>query len=260
MIGDGLQSKYIPVMSSPLNPLDARRTPLRAPISPFTPAKSSPLSKRMITGRVLGFDKRRSVSDSNLRPALVGVPKPMPTPLFYNGPLPVPTTDRVDFNSDQEHDCSSHDDDYTTVDVESLPKLENPFAAWLDIRDENLLQDNLPSGSTITESPVARPSGVVSLKFASSLEAPLWPRRPSGFGLGLGIGAVENVTGERLHISCSQAINKNDFSIRVFDREMTDPPSSQDDLDEHELLTQQEDVFSSAAPPLKRRKTIDVLL
>ncbi|TDL28364.1 hypothetical protein BD410DRAFT_811517 [Rickenella mellea] len=278
--GEGLHSAYIPVLSSPASALKSVRTPLVLPSSPFTPARSSPLKRKFTAGKVLGFDIRRTMSESDMDLTLRGVPKPEPRLLFYSGPLPVPVSDRVDFKLDLSTSSAESECEGSSASEEvTLPsEAEDPFGVWFNLDGSVTMPADSPDSeippTTYPDSPVLR---TVELPLTSRNPTPMgnikecrWDPQPSGLGLGILMSSTsdedDDILGELLYPSATDAeLEEMARDLEEVEGELEYPPSSQEELEgPSDSPTDDEDFDTHTLrfvtqPPLKRRRTIDVV-
>lgn len=262
--GDGLQTGYVPAQSSPFNFSSFSQRSPKLPTSP--PASSSPLSAKMLTGRVLGW--KRSSSDG-LWTTLPGLPSPEPrSVLKYSGPLPVPVSDRLEVDNS---DLSMSTDGLTSDELDtSLATLDDSFPSWFDI--DGVAQQS-PSKMFLTgASGVAFPDTPVKHSNAHGLSdlfgmssavdnTSAWLPQPSGLGLNILLPSYAKGSSDQMtQIAAAFQMQgaENGFSGNWdFGGDLSYPDD--EELEGPENSPDEDDVFNlgnSCAPPMKRRKTV----
>lgn len=235
--GEGLKGGYIPNHSSPFSLPHTSPTKLFS--SPSVDA--SPLSRKFVTGRILGW--KRSSSDS-LKFSLPEFPLPEIRRPTYTGPLPVPTSERFEFETPE---LLTDADDFDS----SFSSLNDSFMSWIDMNsafgtpshDGAKIVES--SSSSFPDTPIKRStSTTIDARTQTTLkdESTIWAPRPSGIGLGISVPSSD--------IDVKKEVGDGFQDLEEFIYPVTTPADSPNTDDGWG------DPRGPCAPPLKRRKTM----
>lgn len=234
--GEGLKGGYIPNHSSPFS------LPHTSPSKFFSSpsVEASPLSRKLVTGRVLGW--KRCSSDS-IKWSLPGLPEPQTRQPSYTGPLPVPVTERFEFETPE---LSTDMEDFDS----SFSSLNESFMSWFDMANafgspsKDIAKIIESSSSAYPDTPIKRstvassPGQLRQVMKGNSISS--WATQPSGIGLGITM-PLNAIAEKRL-----DADSEDEFLH----------PTTQEDIGPLDSPNTDDDANLSNAPPLKRRRTM----
>ncbi|KAI5116919.1 hypothetical protein M0805_003992 [Coniferiporia weirii] len=173
--GEGLRASYVALQASPF-PGSASPVPAQFS-SPI--ANPSPLSSKLVTGRVLGWKRSKHASRSKLPP----LPAPSPLRPRYSGPLPAPATDQSELGPPDLTMSTDNELD------SSFSSLGDPFSSWFELSSPGKAM--MYTGLTdFPDTPIRRSVNGSVLDKLQLVDAesrdgtPSSTRLPSGVGLG----------------------------------------------------------------------------
>lgn len=246
MTGDGLKAEYVPATDSPFS-FSMGRSPQK---SLFAQSQSSPLSSKLVNGRVFGW-KRKSAGGRQELPEFLSPPSSR-LQLSYSGPLPVPSSDRFEPSTDNM-DQHRTEDAVTSSPAMSDDPLE--ISKWFDISQfGSPLRPSAMSHSahsSIFETPSL--FGGKKRSFSELEEAngspSSWTLQRSGLGLGINVSAQDGKPG----VSSGLLPAAEVFGVAHY-------PAGQDSdqSDSSTEFTQEmiRDLLTNMPGPLKRMRTV----
>ena len=197
MTGEGLRSTYVPLQASPFPGANNHQSQLSSPVA------ASPLSQKLVTGRVFGWKQSKNRPKSKLPP----LPDPSPRRPLYTGPLPVPLSDSMQFAATPDLSLSTDSEADQSFSTFGEPFSTDPFSKWFEMSspDKGKQSDILASG--LPDTPLRRStskSSIEKLQLVTPEKEEDKPEEsnsstllPSGFGLGFNFKINMSTSGSK---------------------------------------------------------------